>query len=967
MLPTSSSQRVREEVKSQEKPVLRQHSKSHDGAIPSQCGSLADECLLPNTKTREARTGGTRLKASHPFTCVAHYNMESEALLLSSNEGCISTNIAPPVDEAALQPTWQACDITHLAPTKLPVAKAVRAWERRPTSPFFKSKGRSTKLWKRVSTSQRYAPNAPLEGRSKKRIKRLSSPDAKSKPVKKRCVDSGYGIGATVLQWDERQSPTRKIVTRSGASAAQNFQALSDQKGLSLGDAEEQEYLTVEILEENGAVREVSAGEADAQEEWEDDSDQGQEIAGPIFIAQASPIGAPQLQKETNGAPCGRDIEGGDQEQETRGPTGSPRTTLPTASPLGSNLHACSLPDITSDNQEQELRSGNHADCRLPEGFVSPFKQRIRRKSRGFGISERRQTVPSMFAPAFLSDENAPRGPCSGNDETDDQAAVEHNEQAQENQDVPNPTHKRFLHDEQDNEEWEDVEMLEQDDVCSPSRELSGPETICHEAAIDAPFTDDSAGERNVIIDEALVDHSDQAHGPGAAHADAPLKFFGHSAGIPELGAQLRRSPRRQSSSPLKRRSMTSGSDASHLLAFTPLKHAAVQFSPSVRHGDLAESLEESELHSGRCLSPIEHSNSAPPEEGQISLQKPSKPRVSDDTALLQAFLNRAAESRTSQSVLTRKRESITNRRDSDAVREALATPVKTDVLGDLDPNSPSPRKAAVEVEDRITNGTGVVPDESQQAAPYTRTLRSGRERRRVAPRGGTTTTNAAPNKISIRSNPDVVLKRSEAQALAQLTRSNTQKNKGGAVLPPARLTRLTSPVGSNGSDAEAIATDKEGAAGPPKPEHIKGVKWAEVLVEFAQSGDVLGSSMLGDESTAPPNEPAILPDAATDPVAAPPPPSETPSKPKPRRLNPPRTAAAHASSSCTAPPRPDADTNAQSPRTRHRKKPPPRPSRYRPAAAAPASPHPPKAPPSCLPAKPAKPTKPTTRALPLR
>ena len=82
-----------------------------------------------------------------------------------------------------------------------------------------------------------------------------------------------------------------------------------------------------------------------------------------------------------------------------------------------------------------------------------------------------------------------------------------------------------------------------------------------------------------------------------------------------------------------------------------------------------------------------------------MSPHKPSRPRVSDDTALLQAFLNRAAEGKNSRRISATKRESITNRRDSDAVRQALASPAKAEVLADLDPNSPSPRKP---------NGAGV-------------------------------------------------------------------------------------------------------------------------------------------------------------------------------------------------------------------------------------------------------------------
>ena len=67
------------------------------------------------------------------------------------------------------------------------------------------------------------------------------------------------------------------------------------------------------------------------------------------------------------------------------------------------------------------------------------------------------------------------------------------------------------------------------------------------------------------------------------------------------------------------------------------------------------------------------------------------RPRISDDTAILHAFLNRAAANRKQPSVS--KRESLENQKDSNVVRQALASPAKAEVLAELDPNSPSPHK----------------------------------------------------------------------------------------------------------------------------------------------------------------------------------------------------------------------------------------------------------------------------------
>lgn len=62
---------------------------------------------------------------------------------------------------------------------------------------------------------------------------------------------------------------------------------------------------------------------------------------------------------------------------------------------------------------------------------------------------------------------------------------------------------------------------------------------------------------------------------------------------------------------------------------------------------------------------------------------------IDDDTAILKDFLTRAAASKAEKAaVTTHKRESLQNRRDSDIIKHALASPRK--VLEEKDPNSPT-------------------------------------------------------------------------------------------------------------------------------------------------------------------------------------------------------------------------------------------------------------------------------------
>jgi hypothetical protein len=169
------------------------------------------------------------------------------------------------------------------------------------------------------------------------------------------------------------------------------------------------------------------------------------------------------------------------------------------------------------------------------------------------------------------------------------------------------------------------------------------------------------------------------------------------------------------------------------------------------------------------------------------------------------------------------------------------------------------------------------------------RTRRSGRGAKKAQP-----STPAAPNKIAIKGSAEnVVLKRTEAQEMALLTRTNTRKNKGGAVLPPLRLTKMGSQL--NTSDADAPG-DRQDEAAAEKPNGARGVKWAETLVEYFQGGELSEASIMSDELNAPILQATDKMDTENDNAAGgaqtAPPPSETPSKPKIRRLKASRTAA---------------------------------------------------------------------------
>ena len=364
-----------------------------------------------------------------------------------------------------------------------------------------------------------------------------------------------------------------------------------------------------------------------------------------------------------------------------------------------------------------------------------------------------------------------------------------------------------------------------------------------------------------------------------------------------QLDLPLRRSPRRKSSSPTKQRSFQTFMDPTdHLVAFSPVKTdvlGSCEVKPqALMDGDdiMQDLAEESPVM-------LERSVSAPPEEPRMSPRRSAKPRVSDDTALLQAFLNRAAENKSSRRLSATKRESLSNRRDSDTVRQALASPAKPEILGALDPNSPSPKKSLAVLEDvKPTKSEEPAISSPSQSSGDTEnnqvrtTRRSHRDKRRVeraAPLGHT--------KISLRGNTDpVVLKRSEAQELATTTRANTRKNKLGAVMPTLRLTKLIvekPPIEASPGD------EAEDTGAPLAQPGVRRVKWDETLAYYQEAPKEPEVQLfeLGDSNTAPklqnPRPDLVEEDGSDEALPGPPPAAETPSKPKVRKLRAPRTA----------------------------------------------------------------------------
>ncbi|CAE6995952.1 hypothetical protein PTNB73_04497 [Pyrenophora teres f. teres] len=230
-----------------------------------------------------------------------------------------------------------------------------------------------------------------------------------------------------------------------------------------------------------------------------------------------------------------------------------------------------------------------------------------------------------------------------------------------------------------------------------------------------------------------------------------------------------------------------------------------------------------------------------------------------DDTAVLKDFLNRAAASKAEKAAITtHRRESLQNRRDSDVVRHALASPRKA--LEEKDPNSPSKHDNELTLDLSLTPALSmpteplpsptpgpVEPEEDTEEKSARSSRRSSRTKKSRLPAPASTGPAPAP-KIAIRradGNEVVVLKKDDAKVLADLTRTNTRKNKQGAFGVTLRLMKLMMEASSLPPIDDST---KELVVG-------KNVRWDEQLAYYQENPETVANALAEAESLATPDE----------------------------------------------------------------------------------------------------------------
>lgn len=297
-----------------------------------------------------------------------------------------------------------------------------------------------------------------------------------------------------------------------------------------------------------------------------------------------------------------------------------------------------------------------------------------------------------------------------------------------------------------------------------------------------------------------------------------------------------------------------------------PLSQAALDEAASALMEDIADGLTLTPSLSVRTESVGRKLRSpSPPPRPESGLDDATATmHLDDDTALLKDFLTRAAASKANKVATIARRTSLQNRRDSDAVRQALASPRK--VLEDKDPNSPSKydNDATLDLSQTLTLNMDQQPPlspsleqvdnegaEDGKAAKSSRRSTRTRKSRLPAPSSGTQQSQT-PKNISVRradGGEPIVLKKTEAQELGLLTRSNTRKNKQGALAVNLRLMKLKTEAASSSGQDDTASSIVE-----PQPGK-KNVRWDETLAYYQEGTETLAYALAEAQSLAMPDE----------------------------------------------------------------------------------------------------------------
>ncbi|KAH9862537.1 hypothetical protein IAQ61_009954 [Plenodomus lingam] len=733
----------------------------------------------------------------------------------------------------AFNQTWDDKDATSFDPTALPVAKIPRGWERKPQISKV-GQGKEKKIWRRHGLRSRASDALPDQEAE------AEEQDALSRPVKRRqhmspkamektkAVLNGTKRAFKATRWDRRKS----VLPRKRPMRAQSME-------LATGTGnDDSHHHHVDEEQDNSTEINMSPTRYDIEKALvsvpEVDNGKG---TFPLTMDAAEPGGLSDYESTHER----------EEETSTRDSTPTEAAMLadffrsPAKSPSTTHIASCKnifYPQLPLDGDPTTRPNAS-------SNTVSEFEARA---AAGRNLADDSHTESLVFSDAIL--------------ESVEVEARSHVHVAY----PPLPT-EAVLQVDADGE-LSDTEMS--DSVATPhvdedslEMESSGEELS---AEGDEDFTEASlqldiqrqCDEQSSPPDQEIhagkagtkpkdtTSTTSEPHAEFGAVADTETQEVkGHGELLDnantELLSQLSQKDHHQNSAELGKDDITNGLT----LSFTPAMSTSIQPTPR------------------KLYSP------PPPSRAESGLDDVTMTiAIDDDTAILKDFLTRAAASK-AEKAATHRRESLQNRRDSDVIRNALASPRKA--LEDKDPNSPSKFDGELTTDLSQTFSFSIPdgaelspvphpaddPGSPEEKSQHGSTRRSSRAKKSRLPAPASTSATASnqqqTSKINIRRADGaevVVLKKSDAQELATLTRANTRKNKQGAFGVTVRLFKLA-------ADATSLPpiddTTKEIIIG-------KNVRWDETLAYYQESPETLAEA----ESLATPDELSMDPASTT-------------------------------------------------------------------------------------------------------
>ncbi|KAI8935278.1 hypothetical protein NX059_007866 [Plenodomus lindquistii] len=729
----------------------------------------------------------------------------------------------------AFNQTWDEKDASSFDPSALPVAKIPRGWERKPQISKV-GEGKEKKIWRRHGLRSRASGALPDQDAD------AEEQDAQSRPVKRRqhmspkamektkAVLNGTKRAFKATRWDRRKS----VLPRKRAARGQHLGEAADYGNDDSHNMDQEEQDTSTELDVSTASQDVEQAE----------------VSLPAVEERRSTFTFSMDATAPDDLPDYESMDEQDDGDNTTDPTSvedatlvnffrSPAKTL-SADHIGSpeKIFYPQIPQSDDYATEHVAPSGttvDHEDVHI-ESFASSDAVLDSVEVEADQEASNLEVAYPALALAAVPDEN------TGNEQSDT--------------------------------EMSDSGAMRQVDDDSLDMGSSGDEASgeSNEEFTEASLQLDiqrQCAEQSPRIDEEMQDDSVQANPQGLSSSTPETNLEqtnGGSTKEPEFedrDAALQSDPQDSSSakhlphsSPAKVSQKSTEHQADDItngltLSFTPAK--SVELNPTPR-----------KLHSPP---PPPHAGLGP-DDATMTIA------IDDDTAILKDFLTRAAATK-AEKAATHRRESLQNRRDSDVIRNALASPRK--VLEDKDPNSPSKYDGELTLDLSQTLTLSLPNDNLMSPTPHTAndlgspeekpargsTRRSSRAKksRLPAPASASTTapTQQQTSKINIRRADGaevVILKKSDAQELATLTRANTRKNKQGAFGVTVRLFKLAADAANLPPIDDAT---KEIVVG-------KNIRWDETLAYYQENPETIAEA----ESLATPDELSM--DAASTP-----------------------------------------------------------------------------------------------------